>query len=226
MIPLRTNIPYGFCQCGCGEKTNIADRTSRRIGWVEGEPIRFIVGHANRIHRPDFSAASPFKIEGVYCKLLPLTRGLFAIIDAADYDWLSRWHWYAIKARNGFYAVRHALTKKKITGKHVYLHRFILGLKDSDERQGDHRNGVTLDHRRKNLRPASEEENKRNCKMHRTNTSGRKGVYYDKIRKKWVAQIKFENKTIMLGRFSTFEEACAVREAAEKKYHGDFARLQ
>ena len=44
MIPHRPNIPLGLCQCGCGEKTPIANQTRKSIGWVEGLPIRFIMG--------------------------------------------------------------------------------------------------------------------------------------------------------------------------------------
>lgn len=39
---------YGFCECGCGEKTNLAPQTCTSKGWVKGEPRRFILGHSNR----------------------------------------------------------------------------------------------------------------------------------------------------------------------------------
>jgi len=39
------NIPKGFCQCGCGEKTNIADRNRLDRGWIIGEPLKVIKGH-------------------------------------------------------------------------------------------------------------------------------------------------------------------------------------
>lgn len=39
---------YGYCQCECGGKTKIAERTDKRRGWVEGQPIRFIYGHHQR----------------------------------------------------------------------------------------------------------------------------------------------------------------------------------
>jgi hypothetical protein len=41
-------IPYGFCQCGCGERTTLADWTSPRLGYVNGEPRRFRRGHNGR----------------------------------------------------------------------------------------------------------------------------------------------------------------------------------
>lgn len=45
----------GLCECGCGRKTRIAPRTSRTIGWVKGEPIRFIRGHNKRRRGPDYA---------------------------------------------------------------------------------------------------------------------------------------------------------------------------
>lgn len=44
----QTDIPYGFCWCGCGQPTAIAKETHRRSGHIAGEPVRFIQGHANR----------------------------------------------------------------------------------------------------------------------------------------------------------------------------------
>ncbi len=38
-------IPYGFCKCGCGRKTNIAIQTIEKYGHVKGEPFRFCKGH-------------------------------------------------------------------------------------------------------------------------------------------------------------------------------------
>ena len=42
--------PSGLCECGCGEKTTIAAKTNRRLGWVKGQPIRFVNGHHFREH--------------------------------------------------------------------------------------------------------------------------------------------------------------------------------
>ncbi len=42
------DIPYGYCQCGCGRKTKIATRNSTIHGYVKGEPMRRLHGHANR----------------------------------------------------------------------------------------------------------------------------------------------------------------------------------
>jgi thiol-disulfide isomerase/thioredoxin len=41
-------IPYGYCHCGCGEKTKICPITDRSKGRVKGEPYRYLQYHARR----------------------------------------------------------------------------------------------------------------------------------------------------------------------------------
>jgi hypothetical protein len=38
-------IPYGYCQCGCGELAAIAKRTRPYLGHVKGEPTRYAQWH-------------------------------------------------------------------------------------------------------------------------------------------------------------------------------------
>lgn len=40
-----STIPYGYCHCGCGQKTPIVTKTSKAQGRVKGEPSRFCTGH-------------------------------------------------------------------------------------------------------------------------------------------------------------------------------------
>lgn len=42
------NIPYGYCYCGCGEKTPLG-KTTNRQGVIAGEPVRYIKGHQKRV---------------------------------------------------------------------------------------------------------------------------------------------------------------------------------
>lgn len=39
------DVPFGYCHCGCGQKTKIATRTHRRYGWIKGVPFRYLFGH-------------------------------------------------------------------------------------------------------------------------------------------------------------------------------------
>lgn len=43
-----SDIPYGYCHCGCGEKTSIAKKTSTREGVKKGEPHKFARCHNSR----------------------------------------------------------------------------------------------------------------------------------------------------------------------------------
>lgn len=42
------NIPFGYCLCGCGQKTNILTRDWPERGQVKGQPKRFIYRHQGR----------------------------------------------------------------------------------------------------------------------------------------------------------------------------------
>lgn len=57
-----------------------------------------------------------------------------------------------------------------------------------------------------------------NRAINKNNSSGHRGVHFDKGRKKWVAQITFQRKNHLLGRFNTLEEAIEARKQGEEKY--------
>ncbi|AMR57530.1 hypothetical protein vB_PsyM_KIL2_0130 [Pseudomonas phage vB_PsyM_KIL2] len=72
-----------------------------------------------------------------------------------------------------------------------------------------------------NCRWASNSDQGYNQKVRETNLSGKTGVHFDENRKKWVAQITFQNQAVPLGRFDLFEDAVQARELAEIKYFGE-----
>lgn len=45
-----TNVPYGYCHCGCGRKTRIAPRTNVSKGWTRGQPLKYLRGHFGLRH--------------------------------------------------------------------------------------------------------------------------------------------------------------------------------
>jgi hypothetical protein len=45
----QITVPYGYCHCGCGERTSLAPYTRADLGHVKGQPVRYRVGHANRM---------------------------------------------------------------------------------------------------------------------------------------------------------------------------------
>lgn len=56
-------------------------------------------------------------------------------------------------------------------------------------------------------------------KLPSDNTSGFKGVSFDKSRNKWIAYISIEKKFINLGRFSKIEDAIIARKNAVMQYY-------
>lgn len=112
------------------------------------------------------------------------------------------------------------LAKIKDTGENVYLHRFIMNATDNSITI-DHINHDLLDCRKQNLRFATMSQNMMNQHIRKDNSSGVRGVDFDKSRGKWCARMS-ANKKRFHKRFDTFEEAVAYRKMLEDKYFGEF----
>lgn len=156
-------------------------------------------------------------------KEIALTQGFVAIVDDADYEKLAAHKWLCDR---GLYAARkapHPLHEGK--SYLSYMHREILGLSFGDPRKADHRDGNGLDNRRSNLRIATHSQNMWNTKVPKHNTSGMKGVSWDRVNEKWIAQIRVNKKPIWLGRHDTAESAYSAYCEAALKYFGEFARV-
>lgn len=48
-----TEIPDGFCLCGCGQKAPLARKTNRSKGYIKGQPMRWLHGHGCRSRVPE-----------------------------------------------------------------------------------------------------------------------------------------------------------------------------
>ena len=55
-----------------------------------------------------------------------------------------------------------------------------------------------------------------------TNTSGARGVYYDKKSGKWRVRLRFRSKFYNLGSYQNFEDAVKARKEAEARVFGEF----
>lgn len=42
-------IPYGYCHCGCGKRTNIVKSTNRHLGRIKGQPMLYATCHHPRV---------------------------------------------------------------------------------------------------------------------------------------------------------------------------------
>lgn len=88
----------------------------------------------------------------------------------------------------------------------------------------DHIDGNPSNNRIENLREVTKSQNAQNAKIRSDNTSGVKGVYWNKERQKWCARLRVNGKNKSLGNYKTLEEAEAVIREAREKYHGEYAR--
>lgn len=84
-------------------------------------------------------------------------------------------------------------------------------------------NGIRDDVRICNLREASRAEITRNQLMRRNNTSGVKGISWNKNAKKWIAYCTVNHKRHHLGLFTDIAEAEQVVRQFREEYHGSFA---
>jgi len=89
----------------------------------------------------------------------------------------------------------------------------------------DHIDGNRSNNKIENLRPATHNENARNCKTPSHNTSGFKGVCWDKRKNKWMAYITVNNKLKFLGYHEKIENAHLAYISAAKLHFGSFARI-
>jgi hypothetical protein len=217
-------VPFGSCHCGCGEKTKIARHPSKRTR--RGDPYRYLYGHQPGKRSPIIREdAAPFKMAGVYCRLIPLSCGQYAIVDAEDYEWLTQLTWCASwnKRRRTYYAHSH-IPDENGQPRTVLMHRMILGLPRGDKHKGDHIEGESgLDNRRKNLRIVTQPQNSANSRPRKSSATGLKGVTASNGR--FIAQIRIGNKLKYLGSRKTPEEAHELYRAEALKEFGEFARF-
>jgi hypothetical protein len=88
----------------------------------------------------------------------------------------------------------------------------------------DHINGDKIDNRYSNLRLATPSQNQANKGMRSDNTSGVKGVTWDKSRGKWLASIHKDGERIPLGRYNDINDAAEAYRAASIEYFAEFSR--
>lgn len=141
-------IPYGYCRCGCGQKTKLAPWTDASRGYTKGKPMIYIFGHqakGNTVSREIARLRKPapifLEVDGEPCVRIPLTKGKWALVSEASYHKVKDYSWlysqgFACRTANG------AKLKER-------MHRTIAGVPKGQ--RVDHRNEDHLDNRDGNL---------------------------------------------------------------------------
>lgn len=208
MFPKDTSseIPYGYCHCGCGEKTNLAKKSDSTCGYVKGEPYRYLPNHHTNQPAPHIRHLA----DGSVC--IAIGHGLEAVVDAEDLPRLLQHRWSPHRGKYTMYAS---------SSRGVLMHRFIL-----DARKGeliDHADRNGLNNCKANLRSCGHSENQQNRRMDRRNTSGYKGVSWRKDHNIWVAYISQNGRRFSLGEFADPLKAARAYDRAALKMFGKYA---
>jgi hypothetical protein len=133
---------------------------------------------------------------------IPLTKGMYALVDAEDVPVLSQYNWYAAPRGTTTYAATRLRDEKQT---HVYMHQMLL--KVPADKMVDHINRNGLDDRKSNLREVDRVFNGLNRGQQRNaRTSGHKGVSFEASRGKWRAELQVHGKKVSK-RFNTEVEA-------------------
>ncbi len=197
--PIR-RFAVALCRCACGTEwetlvSNVKNGSVGSCGCSRG------IRESPPINHPDGSIS------------IPLTRGKFSRIDGEDFERVSKLTW---RVGNG-YAV------SEVSGIEIQLHNFVRPVPDGFF--NDHIFGDKLDNRKSKLRTCTHQQNCFSRKRPSTNTSGHKGVSWNKTRRKWSAYIKSGGKLSHLGYFSDKNDAADAYKEAAVRLHGEFARL-
>lgn len=147
-------------------------------------------------------------------KWVRLSHGMYTLVDDSDYILVEGYNWAYFRSRTSI------ITGYAVSGP-MLMHRLLLGA--GKGQMVDHVDGNGLDNRRHNIRFATKSQNEGNTTKRSNNTSGYKGVFWDKTKNKWLAQLHTKERSIHLGRYLDKDEAARAYDAAARKHFGDFA---
>ena len=191
------------CQCTCGN-----------IEIFEGN--RLLSGHNKRCGECGYGLFEFFDNDRRIRCVLP--KGKSFMFDSADLPLVCQYKWHI-----GAQGYPKTAANIDGLGRGVCLHKLLMDPEKG--MQVDHIDGNRLNNCRDNLRICSHAQNMRNQKLSKRNTSGYKGVSYDRARRKWAANITAFRRCHHLGRFADPIEAALAYDKAASFYFGEFANL-
>lgn len=135
--------------------------------------------------------------------------------DLEDYDKIKDYCWHYDK--DGY------ILSSVYNETSIKMHNLLMNATDGTV--VDHKNGNRNDNRKENLRIATFSQNGYNSNKPSNNTSGYKGVHWNKSMNAWQARIQVDGKRYNLGYFNDKIDAAKAYNEAAIIYHGEFAKL-
>ena len=154
-------------------------------------------------------------------KRIPLTRGKFALVDDADYEWLSKRKWWYRDCGSNYCYAGSQVRKSNVIH-YLYMHREIM--QPLPGMEIDHKNGNGLDNRRCNLRICTRAQNQHNARP-QGGSSQYKGVSWNKYAGKWQAYIDVHGERKHLGYFVSERAAARAYNEEAIRHFPEFAQV-
>jgi len=115
----------------------------------------------------------------------------------------------------------------KIFNKRYYAHRLVYFIFNGYfPQEVDHIDGIKSNNKIENLRASTKSQNNMNAKKRKDNTSGIKGITWDKRCKKWKTYLQSNKIRYYLGSYKDIEMATQVINEFRKQHHNEYARFE
>lgn len=208
ITPKGQHYPKYLCQCTCGNYVEVLGRNLRNgntqsCGCLQKE-----------MQSKKQKKYNTYDLSGEYGIGYTSNTNKPFLFDLEDYN----------KIKNYCWAEHHDGYIYTTDKNHCYisLHCFLMNSSSSDIKIDHICAERKYDNRKSNLRFATHINNMCNRKTPTNNTSGTKGVYYDKSSNRWIASITRNHKRISKT-FYTKEDAIEYRKFLENKIQGEYS---
>ena len=146
--------------------------------------------------------------------------------ETGEMKWISRRSGIAVGQKAGSYDKSTGYMKVKFDGVHYKVHRLVWFYEYGEMPTDciDHINQIKTDNRIVNLRLATKKQNKENNPIYANNTSGYRGVRWNKQCKKWQVNVGHNKKQLYFGLYDDLMEAVKVAESKRQELYTHYQK--